>query len=529
MVTKEILFKEDMHKRLLSGVNKLADVVKTTLGPRGKNVLMQTGFQEIIATKDGVTVAREIRLEDPVENMGASLVRSASVKVNDLAGDATTSTVVLAQSMYREGLGEGGNVYEKQRLMQITADAVIEEIEKNHVKKEITEEDIYNIAYISSNRDKEIATVFKDLYAKLGKNMTILVEKGFNKTEVRYSKGMKIDNGFLSPYSITDFNRLKTTFDKPLIYLFDGKIRTSKMLAAPMMFAKREGRPLLIIAENIEPEPLRVLVENYQQGVLRSAIVKSPGYSQRKIELLDDISTLTGAKIYRENSDMKYFKPEHFGEVDTAEITLDDTILVKKDVDKKKIEEKIKQIKERIEKGTENDYETRKLYERISNLDGGIVVIHVGAKTETEMLEKRDRFEDAKSSILAAIKEGIVDGGGVAYLKAFKALTDQETEYSDIVLDSLLSITRQLLTNAEFDEKYIENVISGIINGDINAYNIFTGDIFKNTSMIELKVVDPFTAVKEALKSATSVVGTLLTTDTLVLNEDDGSGKISFN
>ena len=527
MITEKILQGNEMEKSLKKGIDILANTVKTTLGPKGKNVLIKTGFGEFIVTKDGVTVAREIRLKDPIEDMGAQLVKRISVRVNDLAGDGTTSAIVLAQKMYELGLlakKEGKqSVYQIQKGMNKTLDTVIEII-KSKVKKEISKEDVFNVAYISSNGDNEIASTFEKLYEKIGKNMSILVEKGAGKTEVSYTKGMKLDNGFLSPYSVEDYSKLKTTFEKPLIFLFDGKIRSVHTLIPVLTVANKAHRPVIIIADNVELEPLKLLATQHQEGVIRSAVIKAPGYSHRKLEILSDIALMTEAKIYRENSDMKYFKAGDFGEVDKAEITLNDTVLAKKLVNKKKINERVAEIQAEIDKGTLNDYEKRKAEERIANLAGGIAVILVGAKTETEMLERKDRYEDAKSAVLVALKEGIISGGGMSYLEAYKELKD--TEESPIIINALPIITEQLLVNAELSKGMISHIIKE--NKPTN-YNIETGELFIGESMLDKGIVDPFIVVKESLKSAVSIVGTLLTSNTLVLNTDDNSGKISFN
>ena len=525
MAGKQIVYSEEARAKLLAGVNKLANAVKVTLGPKGRNVVLEKKFGSPTITKDGVTVAKEIELPDKLENMGAQMVREVASKTSDVAGDGTTTATVLAQAIYREGIKNvtaGANPMELKRGIDLATRKAVDFIKD--LAKPVEGDAIASVGTISANSDKEIGEIIREAMEKVGKDGVITVEeaKGLD-TTLEVVEGMQFDRGYLSPYFVTDAERMEVVLENAKILIFEKKISSMKDLLPILEKTAQQGRPLLIVAEDVEGEALATLVVNKLRGTLQVCAVKAPGFGDRRKAMLEDIGVLTGGKMISEDLGIKLENVtwEDLGTAKKVSINKDDTTIVVDDDDPKKHEAvlgRVNQIKKQIE-DTTSDYDREKLQERLAKLVGGVAQIKVGAATETEMKEKKARVEDALHATKAAVEEGIVPGGGVALLRAMdvvekfvaESLGDIQTG-AKILLRALEEPTRQIIHNAGIDE-------AAVIVREIRAkkgavgFDAATGEI---TDMIKAGVIDPAKVTKNALLNASSIAGLLLTTEALV-------------
>jgi len=517
---KEIIFSDDARNRLYQGVKKLNDAVKVTMGPRGRNVLIQKSFGAPAITKDGVSVAKEIELKDTLENMGAGLVKEVASKTNDQAGDGTTTATVLAHAIYKEGLRNitaGANPIEVKRGMDKFSAAVIEELKKSS-KKVNDKKEIAQVATISANNDKSVGDLIADAMEKVGKDGVITVEeaKSIN-DELNVVEGMQFDRGYLSPYFITNAEKMIVELNSPFILLFDKKIANLKDLLPVLEAVQKTGKPLLIVAEDIEGEALATLVVNKLRGVLNISAVKAPGFGDRRKAMLEDIAILTGGQVVSEElgRTLESANITDLGQAETILIDKDNTTIVNGAGDKKAIAARISQIKAQIAETT-SEYDKEKLQERLAKLSGGVAVIKVGAATETEMKEKKDRVDDALNATKAAVEEGIVIGGGSAFIKASAnvklKLTGDELIGADIVKRALFAPLRQIATNAGFDAGVVANKISESKEKNL-GFDAANGEF---TDMFEAGIIDPVKVSRVALQNAVSVASLLLTTEATV-------------
>jgi len=519
-MAKEIFFSDIARNSLYSGVKKLADTVKVTMGPRGRNVLIQKSFGAPSITKDGVSVAREIELEDTIENMGAQLVKEVASNTADEAGDGTTTATVLAHSIFKEGLKNitaGANPIEVKRGMDKASSAIIEELKK--ISKEVKDKkEIAQVATISANSDAKIGDLIAEAMERVGKDGVITVEeaKGIN-DELEVVEGMQFDRGYLSPYFVTNSEKMTTEMDNPLILITESKISSLKDLIHLLEQTQQTNRPLLIIADDVEGEALATLVLNRLKGVLNIAAVKAPGFGDRKKEMLKDIAILTGGTVITEELGLTLEKAtlEQLGQAARVVIDKDNTTIVDGKGDKEAVEARIKEIKTQIEHTT-SEYDKEKLQERLAKLSGGVAVIKVGAATETEMKEKKDRVDDALSATKAAVDEGIVIGGGAALVKAGNAvkleLEGDEKIGAEIILRAIKAPAKQIAENAGFDAGVVADKISNSDNSNI-GFNAATGEY---VDMFEAGIIDPLKVERVALQNATSVASLLLTTEATV-------------
>jgi len=522
MPAKQITYSEEARGAILRGVNKLADAVKVTLGPKGRNVVIEKKFGSPTITKDGVTVAKEIELADPLENMGAQMVREVASKTSDVAGDGTTTATVLAQAIYREGaknVTAGANPMELKRGIEMAVKAVVEHIDK--IAKPVEGKEIAHVGTISANNDVEIGKIIAEAMEKVGKDGVITVEeaKGLE-TNLEVVEGMQFDRGYLSPYFVTDAERMEATLENAKILLYEKKVSSMKDLLPILEQVARQGKPLMIVAEDVEGEALATLVVNKLRGTLQICAVKAPGFGDRRKAMLEDIAILTGGKLITEDLGIKLenVKWEDLGEAKKIVINKDDTTIVT-DVDDKKRREaiagRVKQIRTQIEETT-SDYDREKLQERLAKLVGGVAVIKVGAATETEMKEKKARVEDAMHATKAAVEEGIVPGGGVALLRAQKAIeslkvTGDEAVGVAIVKRALEEPLRQIAGNAGFEGAVVVARVREMKAEE--GFNALT-DTYEN--LVEAGVIDPTKVVRSALQNASSIASLLLTTEALV-------------
>jgi chaperonin GroEL len=522
MAAKDLTFNTDARAGLKKGVDKLAEAVKVTLGPKGRNVVIDRKFGSPTITKDGVTVAKEIELEDPIENMGAQMVKEVATKTSDLAGDGTTTATVLAQAIYREGLKNvtaGANPMSLKRGIDKAVEQVVAELAKMSVetagKKEIAQ-----VGTISANSDEEIGNLIADAMEKVGKDGVITVEeaKGLE-TTLETVEGMQFDRGYLSPYFITDPDRMETALEDAMILIHDKKISTMKDLLPVLEKVAQMGKPLLIIAEDIEGEALATLVVNKLRGTLKVAAVKAPGFGDRRKAMLQDLATLTGGQVISEEVGFKLENAvlSDLGRAKRIVIDKDNTTVVDGAGTDDAIQGRIKEIRSAIDKST-SDYDREKLQERLAKMAGGVAVINVGAATETEMKEKKARVEDALHATRAAVEEGIVPGGGVALLRAQSALKEFTTEDADeqigvrIVERALEEPIRQIVGNAGVEGSI---VVEKVRNNKEQAYgyNART-DVYEN--LVDAGVIDPTKVTRTALQNAASIAGLLLTTEAVV-------------
>ena len=519
-MAKEIIFSDDARNKLYAGVRKLNDAVKVTMGPRGRNVLLQKSFGAPAITKDGVTVAKEIELKDTLENMGASLVREVASKTNDQAGDGTTTATVLAHAIFKEGLRNvtaGANPIEVKRGMDKFSAAVIEELKKSS-KKVSGKKEIAQVATISANNDSSVGDLIADAMEKVGKDGVITVEeaKSIN-DELNVVEGMQFDRGYLSPYFITNAEKMLVELSSPLVLLFDKKITNLKDLLPVLEQVQKSGKPLLIIAEDIEGEALATLVVNKLRGVLNISAVKAPGFGDRRKAMLEDIAILTGGTVISEElgRTLESASMADLGQAERIVIDKDNTTIVGGAGKKKDIDARVSQIKAQIAETT-SDYDKEKLQERMAKLSGGVAVIKVGAATETEMKEKKDRVDDALNATKAAVDEGIVIGGGAALIRAGLsvklALSGDELIGADIVKRALFAPLRQIAENAGFDAGVVANKVEQGSDKKF-GFNAANGEY---VNMFDAGIIDPVKVERIALQNAVSVASLLLTTEATV-------------
>jgi len=525
-MAKEIFFSDEARNKLYEGVRKLNDAVKVTMGPRGRNVLVQKSFGAPAITKDGVSVAKEVELKDALENMGAGLVKEVASKTNDEAGDGTTTATVLAHSIFKEGLRNitaGANPVEVKRGMDKQAAAIIAEL-KSLSRKVTDKKEIAQVATISANSDSAIGGLIADAMEKVGKDGVITVEEAKSiHDELNVVEGMQFDRGYLSPYFITNAEKMQVELSNPFILLFDKKITNLKDLLPVLEQIQKTGKPLLIIAEDIEGEALATLVVNKLRGVLNISAVKAPGFGDRRKAMLEDIAILTGGEVVSEElgRTLESATLSDLGQASSVIIDKDNTTIVNGAGEKSAIDARIIQIKAQIAETT-SDYDKEKLQERLAKLSGGVAVIKVGAATETEMKEKKDRVDDALSATKAAVEEGIVIGGGAAFIKASTKvdlqLSGDEAIGADIVRRALTAPLRQIAENAGFDAGVVANSVS-VSKDDNYGFNAATGEY---VDMFKAGIIDPVKVERVALQNAVSVASLLLTTEATIseLKED---------
>jgi len=520
MAAKQLQFDEAARHALLRGVEKLSKAVKATLGPAGRNVILDKKFGSPTITKDGVTVAKEIELEDPYENMGAQLVREVASKTSDVAGDGTTTATVLAESIFREGLRNvtaGANPTLLQRGIQQSVDAVVTELAK--ISKKVSDrKEIAQVATVSANWDKTIGEIIADAMDKVGKDGTITVEEAKSiTTTLEVVEGMQFDKGYLSPYFVTNAESMESVLENAYLLIHEKKISSLKDLLPLLEKVAKASRPLLIIAEDVEGEALATLVVNKLRGTLQVAAVKAPGFGDRRKAMLEDIAVLTGGRCLTEDLGIKLenIALDDLGKAKRVTIDKENTTIVEGAGSTKDIQGRVNQIRRQIEETT-SDYDREKLQERLAKLAGGVAVINVGAATETEMKEKKARVEDALHATRAAVEEGIVAGGGVAFLRAQRVLDDLKLEGDEktgleIVRRVLESPLRQLADNAGQEGALIVQEVKKRSGNE--GYNVATNEY---TDLVKAGVVDPTKVTRYALQNASSISGLLLTTEALV-------------
>jgi chaperonin GroEL len=516
---KQIVYGEQSRQAILRGVNQLADAVKVTLGPKGRNVVLDKKFGSPLITKDGVTVAKEIDLKDPLENMGAQMVREVASKTSDVAGDGTTTATVLAQAIYREGAKNvvaGANPMDLKRGIERAVEVVVESLKKQ--SKPVKGNMIAQVGTISANNDATIGKIIAEAMEKVGKDGVITVEEAKTlETSLDVVEGMQFDRGYLSPYFVTDPERMEVVLENPLILIHEKKISSMKDLLPVLEQVARMGRPLLIIAEDIEGEALATLVVNKLRGTLQAAAVKAPGFGDRRKAMLEDIAILTGGKAVTEDLGIKLenVRVEDLGQAKKVTIDKDNTTIVEGGGTQSAIEGRVKQIRVQVEETT-SDYDREKLQERLAKLVGGVAIIKVGAATETEMKEKKARVEDAMHATKAAVEEGIVPGGGVALIRALKSLDDLKIEGDqkigvNIVKRAIEEPMRWIATNAGMEGSIVvQRVKEGTDDFGFNALT----DEYEN--LIQAGVVDPTKVVRSALQNASSIASLLLTTEACI-------------
>jgi chaperonin GroEL len=520
-MAKEITFNSTARERLKRGVDKLADAVKVTLGPKGRNVIIDKKFGAPAVTKDGVSVAKEIELKDPIENMGAQLVKEVASKTADAAGDGTTTATVLAQAIFNHGIknvAAGANPMDLKRGIDKAVAAVVEHLRKQSKKIKDSSE-IQQVATISANNDETIGKMIADAMDKVGKDGVITVEEAKGtETEVKTVEGMQFDRGYLSPYFVTNTEKMEAELDNPYILIHDKKISSMKELLPILEATVQTGKPLLIIAEEVEGEALATLVVNKIRGALRVAAVKAPGFGDRRKAMLEDIAILTGGQVISEERGYKLENAtlDYLGRAEKVIIDKDNTTIVNGAGKKSEIQARINQIKAQIETTT-SDYDREKLQERLAKLSGGVAILYVGAATEVEMKEKKDRVDDALHATRAAVQEGIIPGGGVAYLRAIDALKDVETENEDqatgvnIIRQALEAPLRIIAENAGQEGSVVVNrVREGKKDFGYNAREN------KYEEFFSAGIIDPTKVARLALENAASIAGLLLTTEAVV-------------
>ncbi|KPF80268.1 molecular chaperone GroEL [Brevundimonas sp. AAP58] len=522
MAAKIVQFNTDARDKMLRGVNVLANAVKVTLGPKGRNVVIQKSFGAPRSTKDGVSVAKEIELEDAFENMGAQMIREVASKTNDKAGDGTTTATVLAQSIVQEGLkavAAGMNPMDLKRGIDKAVTAVLEEV-KSNAKKVSANSEIAQVGTISANGDKEVGDMIAQAMEKVGNEGVITVEEAKTaETELDVVEGMQFDRGYLSPYFITNADKMEAQLEEPLILLFEKKLSSLQAMLPILEAVVQSGRPLLIIAEDIEGEALATLVVNKLRGGLRVAAVKAPGFGDRRKAMLEDIAVLTGGQVISEDLGIKLENVtlDMLGKAKKVTITKDDTTIVDGVGEKDAIEARISQIKKQIE-DTTSDYDKEKLQERLAKLAGGVAVIRVGGSTEVEVKEKKDRVDDALNATRAAVEEGIVPGGGIALLKATKALEGLTGDNADqtagiaIIRRAIQAPIRQISENAGVEG----SIVVGKVLENPSATYGFNAQTEEYGDLVAMGVIDPAKVVRTALQDAASVAGILITTEAAV-------------
>jgi chaperonin GroEL len=525
MGAKILQYDEEARKAIFNGVNTLADAVAVTLGPRGRNVILEKSFGAPTVTKDGVTVAKEIELEDKFENMGAQMVKEVASKTSDIAGDGTTTATILAQAIYKEGakaVAAGSNPMEVKRGVDKAVEVVVEELNKMS-KPTKDQKEIAQVGTISANNDETVGSIIAEAMGKVGKEGVITVEeaKGLA-TALEVVEGMQFDRGYLSPYFVTDAEKMEINLEDPNILIHDKKISNMKDLLPVLEQIAKMGKPLLVIAEDIDGEALATLVVNKIRGTLHVAAVKAPGFGDRRKAMLEDIATLTGGKVISEEmgSKLENTQVEDLGSAKRITIDKDNTTIIDGAGDRASLEGRVKQIRTQIDE-TSSDYDREKLQERLAKLVGGVAVIKVGAATETEMKEKKARVEDALNATRAAVEEGIVPGGGVAYLRAIPALDklilkgDQQIGVR-IVRKAMEQSLKMIATNAGVEGSI---VVEKVKEGD-GAFG-FNAQTEKYEDMIEAGVIDPTKVTRYALQNAASVSSLMLTTQCMIAEKPE--------
>jgi chaperonin GroEL len=532
-MAKQIIYGEESRQAILRGVNALANAVKVTLGPKGRNVVLDKKFGSPTITKDGVTVAKEIDLKDPLENMGAQMVREVASKTSDTAGDGTTTATVLAQAIYREGARNvvaGANPMELKRGIEKAVEAIVEEIKK--LSRPVSGNMVAQVGMISANSDETIGKIIAEAMEKVGKDGVITVEESRTlETTLDVVEGMQFDRGYLSAYFVTDPERMEVVLENPVILIHEKKISSMKDLLPVLEQVARLGRPLLIIAEDVDGEALATLVVNKLRGTLQAAAVKAPGFGDRRKAMLEDIATLTGGKAITEDLGLKLegIKLEDLGKAKKVTIDKDNTTIIEGGGASSAIEGRVKQIRTQVE-DTTSDYDREKLQERLAKLVGGVAVIKVGAATETEMKEKKARVEDAMHATKAAVEEGIVPGGGVALLRGGKALDKLKLEGDqkvglEIIRRAIEEPMRHIATNAGAEGSIVVAKVKEAKNPD-EGFNAAT-EVYED--LVKAGVIDPAKVVRNALQNAASIASLLLTTEALVSEipeekKSDGGG-----
>ena len=519
-MAKQIVYGQDSRQKIIEGVNQLANAVKVTLGPKGRNVVLDKKFGSPTITKDGVTVAKEIDLKDPLENMGAQMVREVASKTSDIAGDGTTTATVLAQAIYREGAKNvvaGANPMEIKRGIETAVDTVVGKLRA--MSKSVSGNMIAQVGTISANNDATIGTIIAEAMDKVGKDGVITVEEARTlETSLEVVEGMQFDRGYLSPYFVTDAERMECVLENPIILIHEKKISSMKDLLPLLEQVARLSRPLLIIAEDIEGEALATLVVNKLRGTLQGAAVKAPGFGDRRKAMLEDIAILTNGKAITEDLGLKLenLRVEDLGKAKKVTIDKDNTTIVEGDGTQAAIEGRVKQIRAQIEETT-SDYDREKLQERLAKLVGGVAVIKVGAATETEMKEKKARVEDAMHATKAAVEEGIVPGGGVALLRAAGGLEDVNLDGDkqigvNIIRRALEEPMRWISQNAGFEGSIVVQKVREA-GDDEEGFNAQSE---KYENLVSAGVIDPTKVVRTALQNSGSIASLLLTTEALV-------------
>jgi chaperonin GroEL len=520
MAAKQIVYSENSRQAILRGVNQLADAVKVTLGPKGRNVVLEKKFGGPTITKDGVTVAKEIELKDPLENMGAQMVREVASKTSDVAGDGTTTATILAQSIYREGVksvAAGANPMALKRGIEKAVEAVIEDLKK--YSQPVTGDAIAQVGTISANGDTTIGSRIAESMKKVGKDGVITVEESKTlDTTTDMVEGMQFDRGYLSPYFVTDAERMEVVLEDPYILIHEKKISNMKDLLPLLEQIARAGRPLLLIAEEVEGEALATLVVNKLRGTLNACAVKAPGFGDRRKAMLEDISILTAGKALMEETGIKLegVRLEDLGRAKRVTVDKDNTTIIEGAGEDKSIQGRIRQIRAQIDETT-SDYDREKLQERLAKLAGGVAVIKVGAATETEMKEKKARVEDALHATRAAVEEGIVPGGGVALLRGAKALdalklTGDEQIGVNVIRRACEEPLRQIAQNAGFEGAVVVEKVRA--NSSPNfGFNAETGEY---EDLVKAGVIDPTKVARTALQNASSIASLMLTTEAMI-------------
>ena len=519
MAAKQIVYGGDSRRKISSGMSQLADAVKVTLGPKGRNVILDKKFGSPTITKDGVTVAKEIELKDPLENMGAQMVREVASKTSDVAGDGTTTATVLAHAIYREGAKNvvaGSNPMEIKRGIEKAVEKVVESLRKQ--SKAVTGDMIAQVGTISANNDETIGKIIAQAMDKVGKDGVITVEEAKTlETSLDVVEGMQFDRGYLSPYFVTDPERMEIVLENPVILIHEKKVSSMKDLLPLLEQVARLARPLVIVAEDVEGEALATLVVNKLRGTLHAAAVKAPGFGDRRKAMLEDIAVLTGGKAITEDLGLKLenIRVEDLGKAKKVTIDKDNTTIIEGQGTKQAIEGRVKQIRTQVE-DTTSDYDREKLQERLAKLVGGVAVVKVGAATETEMKEKKARVEDAMHATKAAVEEGIVVGGGVALLRAVKQLGTIKGEGDqqigiNILMRALEEPLRWIASNAGQEGSIVVQRVKE--EKDNTGFNAQT-EVYED--LVKAGVIDPTKVVRTALQNAGSIASLLLTTEALV-------------
>ena len=519
MAAKEILFDQEAKNRLKKGVDALCDAVKVTLGPKGRNVIIDRKFGAPHVTKDGVSVAKEVELKDTVENMGAQMVKEVASKTNDLAGDGTTTATILAQAIVRTGLKNvtaGANPMDLKRGIDKAVAEVVAQIKKMSTKVGDSTEKIEQVATISANNDNNIGKLIAEAMRQVKKEGVITIEEAKGtETSVKVVEGMQFDRGYISPYFVTDTEKMEAVMENPFVLLYDKKISVMKDFLPILEKTVQTGRPLVVIAEDIDGEALATLVVNRLRGSLKIAAVKAPGFGDRRKEMMEDIAALTGGTVVSEEKGLKLEDIDltFLGQAEKITIDKENTTIVNGKGRKEDIQDRVNMIKAQLEKTT-SDYDREKLQERLAKLAGGVAVIYVGAASEVEMKEKKDRFDDALHATRAAVEEGIVPGGGVAYLRCLPALEKMKVDNEDekvgveIIRRALEEPLRQIVENAGLDGSVIVDKVK--VGKDDFGFNART-ETYEN--LLSTGVIDPAKVTRIALENAASIAGMLLTTE----------------